>query len=217
MSFQEIKKRLEYLELWRELAIRPLEHDVHPDDLHMLEKEVDDLKLLSKKCLQVRQDMNQNLPPHDLALDHTLMVMKSQIPNSGNGLFFEPQGLTSNIEECSTTSATQHGISEGSIICYYTGHRHNFYSQKYLANKSYLLHVDRDILVDPRETLQIKARYVNDPLNEKLVNCKYVPDPDEYRCKVVATRIIRPGEELFISYGDFYWKQQPHEGTIYHG
>jgi hypothetical protein len=31
-----------------------------------------------------------------------------------------------------------------------------------------------------------------------------VPDPDEYRCKVVATRTIDPGEELYISYGDIY-------------
>ncbi|GFH44324.1 hypothetical protein CTEN210_00798 [Chaetoceros tenuissimus] len=205
MDFQSISKRLEYLEKWRELAIRPLKEDTHPDDLDLLEKEQDDLQLLSKKCLQVRREMNQNLPQHELALDHELQVKTSQIPDSGNGLFYEPRLDDAN------------EIREGSILCYYTGHRHNFYSQKYLEDKSYLLHVDGDILVDPRETLDIKARYINDPLNARLINCKFVPDVKEFRCKVVATRSIHPGEELFISYGKIYWEQQPYEGKIFHG
>jgi hypothetical protein len=184
----------------------------------MLEREGDDLKLLSKKCLQVRQDMNQNhLPSHELALDDELMVKKSRIPNAGKGLFYEPLPNDYDEEEESNNDRSNGGmnsssrkntkqqqISKGSILCFYTGHRHNFHSQKYLVDKSYLLHVGRDMLVDPRETLQIKARYINDPLNEALVNCKFVPDPDEYRCKVVATRTIDPGEELYISYGDIY-------------
>ena len=45
MDFQSICKRLEYLETWRELAIRPLKEDTHPDDLHLLEKDDDDLHL----------------------------------------------------------------------------------------------------------------------------------------------------------------------------
>lgn len=205
MDFQSICKRLEYLETWRELAIRPLKEDAHPDDLHLLEKDDDDLHLLFKKCLQVRKEMNQNLPQHELALDNELQVKTSQILDSGNGLFYEPGHEDAN------------EICEGSTLCYYTGHRHNFHSQKYLEDKSYLLHVDGDILVDPRETLDVKARYINDPLNDRLVNCKFVPDPKEFRCKVIATRTIYPGEELFISYGNIYWEQQPYEGKIFQG
>jgi len=205
MNFQSIRKRLEYLEKWRELAIRPLKQDTHPDDLHLLGKDQDDLQLLSKKCLQVRREMNQNLPQHEFALDDELQVKTSQIPDSGNGLFYEPQHYASN------------EICEGSILCYYTGHRHNFHSQKYVEDKSYLLYIHGDILVDPREILDIKARYINDPLNERLVNCQFVPDPNNCRCKVVATKTICPGEELFISYGKIYWEQQPNEGRIFHG
>ena len=208
MDFQSICKRLEILEKWRELAIRPLKEDTHPDDLHLLEQDQDDCQLLSEKCLQVRREMNEHLPQHEFALDDELQVKTSQIPDSGNGLFYVPRH---------DADDASNEICEGSILCYYTGHRHNFHSQKYLEDKSYLLHVDGDILVDPRETLHIKARYINDPLNDRLVNCKFVPDPKEFRCKVVATRSIYPGEELFISYGDIYWEQQPYEGRIFHG
>eukprot|EP00957_Ditylum_brightwellii_P131735 10046936-Ditylum_brightwellii.AAC.1 len=109
-------------------------------------------------------------------------------------------------------------IPSGSIICYYTGHRHNFFSQKYLQDRSYLLNVTGDFLVDSKDLLQIKARYVNDPLNSKLINCTFVPDYEDcYRCKLVAKRNIRCGEELFVSYGQYYWVQQKIPGTIYHG
>ena len=91
----------------------------------------------------------------------------------------------------------------GEIICYYWGHIHNFHSAKLLVDKSYLMLVQGDVLVDPRPLLHIKARYINDPLNEKYVNCKFVPE--KFRSAVVMTRKIRHGEELFVSYGEAYW------------
>jgi hypothetical protein len=61
--------------------------------------------------------------------------------------------------------------------------------------------VDGGILVDPGPLPQIKARYINDPLNDRFVNCKFVPD--KLRSAVVATRMITRGEELLLLTG-FY-------------
>jgi hypothetical protein len=54
--------------------------------------------------------------------------------------------------------------------------------------------------------------YINDPLNEELTNCEYVPDG--LRSAVVATGPIQPGDELFVVYGDIYWKGQKGMGNI---
>ena len=105
-------------------------------------------------------------------------------------------------------------IEPGTVICYYTGCHHNYHSSKMLKDRSYLLYIDDDILVDPLPTPEIKARYINDPLNEVLMNVKYVPEPSKYRCAVVATCRIDIGDELFVSYGDHYWSQQHFHGNV---
>jgi hypothetical protein len=187
-------------------AVRPLPQECHIEDKEMLSKEDDNIDELKKRCLEVRKEVNTKLPPHELALDDLLVVKDSTINNAGNGLFYEP--------ELEPSEKTHTKMNSGTTICYYTGHRHNFLSQKFISDKSYLLNVADGILVDPGPLLSIKARYINDPLNERLVNCKFVPEPDKFRCAVVATRDIIPGEELFVSYGEMYWSQQSFDGTI---
>jgi len=201
-SFDQTSLRLKYLEIWKEIAIRPTTEECHEDDKDLLSKQIDDLTELSKRCLIARGQLNANLPPHELALDDSLIVQDSGIPNAGKGLFFNPPE-DSDIIPCEST------------ICYYTGHWHNNFSQKYLTDKSYLLNVAGDLFVDPGPMLSIKARYINDPLNPVAVNCTFVPDPKNYRCSVVATRDIKAKEEVFVSYGEFYWSQQAIRGTVH--
>jgi hypothetical protein len=66
-----------------------------------------------------------------------------------------------------------------------------------------LMNVHGDVPVDSRLLPHIKAQHMNDPLTEDMINCLFVAE--EFRAAVVATREIRPGEELFASYGDAYW------------
>ncbi len=204
VSFEDVCQRLKYLEMWREIAVRPTIEKCHYHDKDLLNRELDDLVELSKRCLDVRRQMNSILPPHDLALDEqSLMIKDSGIPNAGNGLFFVPHAGDST------------SIPSGSTICYYTGHRHNNFSQKYLSDKSYLLNISGDKFVDPGPLLSVKARYINDPLNPAAVNCEFVPDPEKFRCAVVATRDIKANEEIFVSYGDFYWSRQSIRGKVH--
>ena len=201
-NFEQLSIRLNYLEKWREIAIRPTLEQCLENDKDLLVNDLDNIEELSKRCLSVRRQMNAVLPCHKLALDDFLIVKESSIPFAGKGLFYIP-------------SDSLDIVKNGSIICHYTGHRHNSFSQKYLKDKSYLLNVFQDLFVDPGPDLSIKARYINDPLNEGAVNCKFVPDPINHQCLVVATRDIRAQEELFVSYGEFYWSQQSIKGTIF--
>jgi hypothetical protein len=74
-----------------------------------------------------------------------------------------------------------------------------------LKDKRYLMLLNGDLLVDAGPLAHVKARYMNDPLNEELTNCKFVVK--ELEGAIVSTRLIKAGEELFVSYGDAYWSQ----------
>lgn len=203
-------RRLTYLEHWYELAVRPASiEDCHIEDLELLGREEDDLVELSKRCLEVRARMNEAmmfarclLDPEN-ALDDLLTVKDSTIQNAGKGLFF-----------CPPYGHLQQSIEAGTTICYYTGHHHNYRSAQRLTDRSYLICINGNSLVDAGPCLTVKARYINDPLNDKFVNCKFVSDPKHTRCFIIASRRIYAGEELFASYGDGYWAQHPKSGTV---
>lgn len=204
VQYEHLYRRLDMLELWKELAVRPKREEC-VEDLDFLDREIDDVQELTERCLMVRELMNDSLPPVEEAHDRHLIASKSGIPDAGLGLFFDPEEGPNNGEDGTF-------IDAGTILCYYAGHIHNYHSAKGLKDRSYLMLVDGGILVDPGPLPQIKARYINDPLNDKFVNCKYVPD--KLRSAVVATRMITRGEELFVSYGDAYWAQHETLGRI---
>jgi hypothetical protein len=202
-TFERLWHRLETLERWRELAIRPTEEECHLDDFDMLHQEVDDYLQLVARCARVRKRMNDHLPPIEPAMDDVLVAKPSAIPGAGLGLFYEPGISTSSSD---TRDGRIVSISQGTVLCFYTGHVHTYHSARHIQDRSYLFVVQGNTLVDPGPCPHIKARYINDPLNESLVNCKYVPQAIP-RAAVVATKTIEPGEELFASYGDGYWSQ----------
>jgi hypothetical protein len=150
--------------------------------------------------------MNANLPPAEQACDDDLSPRQSGIPGAGLGLFYTPS-----IRD-PAGSVGGAVVSSGDTLCYMTGHLHTFHSAKTVTDRTYLLLLHGDNLVDSGPLLQIKARYINDPLNENYVNCKFVPEQD--RAAVVATRDIEIGEELFVSYGPGYWSQHTTPGNV---
>lgn len=66
-------------------------------------------------------------------------------------------------------------------------------------------HEQGEFLVNPTNPA-IKARYINDCLDETQYNVKYVMDAPNERAIVVALRDIRVGEEMYVSYGSAYWQ-----------
>jgi hypothetical protein len=197
-KFEMCKYRLGYLEQWRELAVRPEAADCVDTDKELLKDESDDLEELNRRCTIARNEMNNNLPPNIDPWGRNLQCRPSTIKEAGLGLFYEPKHSNTN-------------IPKKEVLCYYSGHIHTFRSSKILRDKSYLMSLNGDVLVDPATLMHIKARYINDPLNDDFINCEYVPEA--FRAAIVTTREIFPGEELFVAYGDAYWSQQTIVGT----
>lgn len=216
--FRLESRRVDNLIRWHELGVRPniksqssksksaadarINADAHCEDGDLFEMKVDDLKLLLQRSLEAQAIMNLNLPPPPRAdCEDALEIRTSTIPNAGKGLF------------------TTQTISKGTIVCNYTGARHDYQSQKLIKDRAYVLKLqngypkhDRrnDGFVDARTTLAVLARYINDPqYDEKKVNVKFehIQETGIWHCPVVAQRDIDAGEELFISYGPRYWSE----------
>ena len=206
-QFESRMRRLTYLELWRELAVRPAENACAEEDLDMLSGLVEDsLPNLERRCIEARRQMNEILPRYVTEYETDLVPDVSCVECAGKGLFFRPRS--------SSSSSSSGVIPKGSVICYYYGDIHSFHSSKVLGDRTYLMLVDGDILVDPEPHSHILARFVNDPINAKYYNCRYEPDAEHFRSKAVATKDIQPGEEIFAPYGDAYWSQQSYEPKI---
>ena len=108
-----------------------------------------------------------------------LVVRTSQIPNAGMGLYYLPlshERDDNDIADVADTTADADVIAEGSVLCFYTGHVHTHSSSREIEknDRSYLMWIRGNTLVDPGPLPYITARYINDPLNEILVNCRYV-------------------------------------------
>lgn len=208
--FEHLFGRLQTLEKWKELAIRPSSLDAcDPEDLDLFQKQQDDVAELQERCNQVRARMNASLPPIQIIKewDCCLLPKESCIEGAGLGLFYRPP---------LHSEKKQGVIPKGTTICYYTGRIHNVQSSRDLLSDNgyeYLMMVQGGTLVDPGPCLSIKARYINDPLNETAINCQYIAE--DWRSAVVTTRDILPGEELFVAYGGFYWSQQRVPGKRY--
>jgi uncharacterized protein len=195
-TFACLLKRLDALERWRELAVRP--DECCADDMDLLAESIDNMRVLSQRCVHVRALLNASLPITKGPHDDELIPRCSSIPEAGLGLFYEASAA----------------FPAGQVLCYYYGHLHNFRSAQQLHDTSYLMMLDGDVLIDAGPLPQIQSRYINDPLNEPFANCKFGPDTAHHRSAVVSTRAIQPGEELFCSYGDAYWSQHAAPGRM---
>jgi SET domain-containing protein len=124
-----------------------------------------------------------------------LLVRKSQIPKSGKGLF------------------TTKDIEKGAIVCEYEG---EVISWKECLNRNqnqkgkggYYFYITAKNCVDAQYTLWALGRYANDASGPGRViglrnNCQYVVVKGKPYIK--ATRKIKAGAEILVSYGKEYW------------
>ena len=200
--FERLFHRLELLETWCELAIRPLSLDECPlEDHDLFAKPVDNVVELQQRCRATRIQMNDILPLIEIIpqWDRYLTHRPSTIHGAGMGLFY----------------VGEETIPQGTILCYYTGHLLNFRTCRTMHDDtSYLMMVLDQTFVDAQHCFHVKARYINDPLhNETSINTTFVPM--QYRCAVVTSRPVTTGDELFAAYGDYYWNQQRQQQCLH--
>ena len=203
LSFDGRRQRLAYLEIWRELGVRPEMTECAEEDRDLLFAENDDLKVLGLRCDEARKLMNAMIPSHVTKYEHDLVVDDSFIECAGRGLFYRPIAF-----------ASSSVLPRGTTICFYYGDIHTFRSSNRLLDKSYLMLLGGDILVDSSSHLNVLARFINDPINEKYYNCRFEQDAKQFRSRAVATRDIHPDEELFAPYGEAYWSLQHYSPKI---
>lgn len=120
-----------------------------------------------------------------------LIVKKSTLPNSGNGLF------------------TKVFIPKGTAIVEYKG---KITPWKEVDNNKgdngYIYYVKRNHVIDARRTTSALARYANDARG--LTRIKGISNNSEYKetgLKVFITAVkdIPAGSEILVEYGKEYW------------
>lgn len=123
----------------------------------------------------------------------SLIVKKSQLPNAGKGLY------------------TSKAIKKGEQIIEYKGEIIDWkeYEKRVAEDKDgYLFFINKKVCIDAYDTPQHKARYANDAhglSRVKGLKNNAVYDTVGDKCFIVATRDIKPGEEIFVNYTKEYW------------
>jgi SET domain-containing protein len=123
-----------------------------------------------------------------------LIIKPSHLPNAGKGLF------------------TLVDIRKGDRIVEYKGRRRKWKDVKHLdGHNGYLLRLSRTTAIDALPTLSALGRYANDAMGLTRVpglrnNAEYLIYGD--RVYIEATRTIRKGEEVLVSYGREFWTLQ---------
>lgn len=129
-----------------------------------------------------------------LKMLYGLRVKESQIPNAGKGLFTE-KVIKPHVNV---------GRYEGDVLtpeeveARYPGNK----------NRDYVLQITAGQLkgkyVDARSTQSSIVRYINDPKGSKFqANTRFTPAG-----YVQTTKAIPKGKELFVHYGNDYWKKR---------
>ncbi len=123
-----------------------------------------------------------------------LFVKKSQLPNSGRGLF------------------TRVVIQKGDRIAEYKGRIEPWKAvRKQDGYNGYLLRLNRTTAINALPYKMAQGRFANDAAG--LIRKTGLRNNAEYliygdRCFIEATRTIHPGEEIFVGYGREFWALQ---------
>jgi len=124
-------------------------------------------------------------------LEKELFVKTSTIPGAGNGLF------------------TKKFIPKGTRIVEYKGRKTVWKEVKDDDHNGYIYSINRNHVIDALKTKSALARYANDAKGLTRIkgitnNAEYVNE--NYRAYIEATKDIPAGAEIFVSYGDDYWR-----------
>jgi SET domain-containing protein len=124
-------------------------------------------------------------------LEKHLIVKRSSLSNAGKGLF------------------TSKDIRKGTRIIEYKGRIRTWKEiRSESAFNGYVFYINRNHVIDAKNTTGAKARYANDAKGVSAKtgarnNSKY--EQDGLRVYITATKNIPAGSEILVSYGKEYW------------
>ena len=102
----------------------------------------------------------------------------------------------------STTS-----VPAGAILCVYSGDHNGVLTSaqaELIIDKTYLMRPAPNRFINGKQSGSM-ARFINDCRDKRHYNATFVKMPERECALVVATRDIKPDEEIFASYGAAYW------------
>tara|TARA_B100000795_G_C22624525_1_gene370156 strand:- start:67 stop:624 length:558 start_codon:yes stop_codon:yes gene_type:complete len=125
-----------------------------------------------------------------------LVVQNSTIPQAGNGLF------------------TTRSFPKGALLCVYSGTSVSF--AQAMKRQRDGIHGDYVMggfglnwRVDAEPHPEVLARYINDHyLQPMKTNVKFIKLKEQRVALIVTLRDLIPGEEIFASYGQGYWRKR---------
>lgn len=125
-------------------------------------------------------------------LEHTLVIKNSTLPGAGKGLF------------------TKKFIPKGTRIIEYKGRVTTWKEVEHDHDNAYLFTVHPGHVIDAKRSYKALARYANDARGFTRVkgitnNCLYYRDEND-RVFLESRQDIPAGSEIFVSYGNDYWK-----------
>jgi hypothetical protein len=130
-----------------------------------------------------------------LRLSERLSVKRSRIKGAGLGLFYVGEKI----------------IHKGEHVAYYSG---AILLNKLPSNDQYIFEISRGRYLSAKNRKNYVGRYVNDASHgtRQKNNIAFVGGKRSLRrsfrrwtTPMIATRMIRKGDELYVNYGDDYW------------
>lgn len=123
--------------------------------------------------------------------NNNVEVKKSKIPRAGKGLY------------------AKRDLKRGEFICWYMGYlivndmiENGYYDSDYILKLP-----DKDLYICAEDEKSCFGRYINDGLSKHNSNCVFETYDDIYSAGIIAKKKIKKGDELYITYGDDYWKE----------
>ncbi len=116
----------------------------------------------------------------------------SKIAGAGTGLFAKKK------------------IKKGDFICWYFGvligkdmTENEYYDSDYLLTNPHL----QNYVIDAEDPLSCFGRYANDSLSLRKTNSKFQYYTNTQSAGLEATKDIKKGEEIYVSYGTEFWRE----------
>ena len=116
-------------------------------------------------------------------------VRRSQLSGAGDGLF------------------AARDFAKGEVLGEYYGLVLSLLQAYRLEDRDYLMGgFGPNAHIDARLALNAPGRYVNDHFDKACLNARFEKDKAARRAKLLSTRPICRGEEIYASYGANYWR-----------
>jgi hypothetical protein len=172
-------------------------NNYEPDDLFLPSMKKNQIKMPSQRCVAATKQQLQcgrstlngkHCYTHLKLIDGLTIKSKGSVDTKGKGLF------------------AARAFKKDEVVAFYTG---DIYKPSESSNHSdYVLEIKRDQLLDAARTNSSPGRLLNDARNSPLQNnCKFSINHRSKEITIKATRDIKAGEELLLSYGSGYWSK----------